>query len=271
MSAAPNPAGPQLVTTKSRGIIVKVPDAIPGLMMVDGNQKQFTLEGIWKSPVAPAPNMTVDVQVDASGAIAAITAVDSRQLAKEQFDKLSGKLGEFAHGQGKEGANVALDYLKSLSARMGTVMLVSAVALWIAWFFFPGYKLDLGLFGTKTYSIWEFLGLNLEQNGTIEISHGFWSMLGILCLLAPFVAPFVKDQRAKFTNVLPLVYSLIAIYAQRSSIIKTLELPGVTDVASGVSMQFGGYVVLAAGALLSARALKNPGPSSGDSTHARTE
>ena len=261
MSAAPNPAGPQLVTTKSRGTIVKVPDATPGLLMVNGNQKTFMLEGIWKSPTAPSPNQTVDIEIDASGTIAAITVVDAGQLAKEKFNelsgKLSGKLGEFAQGQGKEGANIAKDQLKNLAARMGTVMLVSAVALWIAWFFLPGYKLDLGFLGSKTYTIWEFLGLNLEQVGTIEISHGFWSMLGILCILVPFIAPFVKDPRAKFANALPLVYSVIAIYAQRSSVIKAFEGPGVTDAASALSMQLGGYIVLLATLVVATRALKS--------------
>jgi hypothetical protein len=258
MSAAPNPAGPQLVATKVRATIVKVPDASPGLLFVNGQQRSFTLEGIWKSPIAPAPNMTVDVELDPSGVITAITAVESRQLAKEQFDKLSGKLGGFAQGQGKDGANLAKQYLGQLAGRMGTIMLVSGIVLWVAWFFLPGYKLDLGFLGSRTYTLWEFLGLNLAQVGTVEISHGFWGMLGILCIAVPFATPFVKDPRAKFANALPLVYSLIAIYAQRSSIIKAFEGPGVPDASSALSMQLGSYVVLAAGAVLAARALKTP-------------
>lgn len=260
MSAAPIP-GPQLVTNKVRGTIIKVSDATPGLLMINGTQRQFTLEGVWKSPTAPSPNQTVDIELDASGQIAAITVVDSAQLAREKFnqlsEKLSGKLGEFAQGQGKEGANIAKDHFKRLAARMGTVMLVSAVALWIAWFFLPGYKLDLGFLGSKTYTIWEFLGLNLEQGGAIEINHGFWSMLGILCILVPFIAPFVKDTRARFANALPVVCSIIAIYAQRSSMIKAFEGPGVTDAASALSMQLGGYIVLLAGLVLAARALRS--------------
>jgi hypothetical protein len=39
-----------------RSTIVKVPDASPGLLFLNGQQKPFTLEGVWKSPVAPAPN-----------------------------------------------------------------------------------------------------------------------------------------------------------------------------------------------------------------------
>lgn len=257
MSAAPHATGPLLVTTKTRGKIVKVPDATPGLLMFKGDQKSFTLEGIWRSAIAPAANQTVDIEIDASGNVSAITVVDPAQLAREKFNKLSGKFGEFAQGQGKEGANVAKDQLKSLAARMGPVVLVSAVALWIAWFFLPGYKLDLGFLGSKTYTIWEFLGLNLQQLGTIEITHGFWAMLGIVCILMPFIAPFVKFPRAKFANVLPLLYSVIAIYAQRSSTINAFAGPGVTDAGTALSMQLGGYIVLLAGVVLATRALKS--------------
>jgi hypothetical protein len=256
MSAAPNAAGPQLVTTKSRGTIVKVPDASPGLLMVNNSQKQFTLEDIWKSPVAPAPNMTVEVELDAAGMVKAITAVDSRQLAKEQFDKLSGKVGEFAQTQAKEGSILAKEYLKKLAARMGTAMLISVVVLWIAWFFLPGYKVDL-LFRSNTYTLWEFFGLSLGQFGTAEISHGFWSMLGVISILAPFMAPFIKDGRARFANVLPLLFTLIAIYAQRSNLIKALGLTG-NDAGSVLSMQLGAYLAIIASVVVAGAALKAP-------------
>jgi hypothetical protein len=256
MSAAASPAGRELAPTKMRATVVKIPDASPGLLIVNGQQRSFTLENIWKSPVAPAANMTVDVELDASGAIAGITAVDSRQRAKEQFDKLSGKLGELAQGQGKDGVNLAKQYLGRLTARMGMVMAVSAVVLWIAWFLLPGYKLDLGFMGSNTFTLWQFLGLNLEQVGTIAISHGFWGILGIGCIAAPFAAPYVDHPLARFANLLPLAYSLIAIFAQRSSIIKVLSVPGVSDASSALSMQLGSYLVLAAGLVLAWRALK---------------
>ncbi len=260
MSAAASPAGPPLAPTKLRTTIVKVPDASPGLLIVNGQQRSFTLEKIWKSPVAPAAIMTVDVELDASGAIAGITAVDSRQRAKEQFDKLSGKLGELAQGQGKDGVNLAKQYLGPLAARMGTVVLVSVVVLWIAWFLLPGYTVDLGFMGSKTFTLWEFLGLNLQQTSTVEISHGFWGILGILCIALPFAAPVVKNAFAKLANVLPLAYSLIAIVVQRSSIIKLFSGPGVTDACSALSMQLGSYMVLAAGVVLAWRALKGVAP-----------
>ena len=67
-----------------RSKIVKIPDTSPGLLFVNGQPKQFTLDGIWKSPVAPTPNMTVDVDLDGAGAIAAITVVDSKEVAAQK-------------------------------------------------------------------------------------------------------------------------------------------------------------------------------------------
>lgn len=255
MSAAPNPMEPRLITTKSRGTMIKVPDATPGLLMVNGNQKPFTLEGVWKSPVAPAPNMTVEVEFDADNNIHSITVVDSAQLARERFHELSGKIGgkfdDLARNQGKDVVPILKEYLDKLRARMGTVALGAVVFLWLAWFFLPGYSADLGFLGHKSYTLWEFLGLNLSPDGRIEISHGLWGMLGIVCIAAPFLAPFIKDPRAKFANAAPLIYAIIAIPIARSSIVKLLAIPGM-DTGPGVSMQWGTYLVLLACLVLAA-------------------
>ena len=50
------------MTPRLRETIIRTPDSSPGLLVVDGQQKSFTLEGAWKSPVAPALNMAVDVE-----------------------------------------------------------------------------------------------------------------------------------------------------------------------------------------------------------------
>lgn len=239
-----------------RSTIIKVPDASPGLLIVNGQQKSFTLDRVWRSSVAPAANMAVDVELDASGAIAAITAVAPGRLAAERLNELGSRLSQLAHGPGKDGAEFAQRAFGGLAGRMGVLMLTAATVLWIAWFFMPGYKLDLGLLGSKTYSLWAFLGLNLQQTGTIEIRHGLWAMVGIVCITAPFIAPFVKDPRARFANALPLVYSLIAIFAQRTSIIKLLSVPGIVDASAALSMQLGSYLALAASTVLALRVLQ---------------
>src|ERR1044072_930191 len=116
------------IATRTRGTIIKVPDATPGLLMIDGQQLAFVLEGRWKSAVAPAANMVVEVDLSEAGVVAAVTVVDSQQLAKEKIDQLSG----LAQQHGKEAAAIAKQGVGALAGRMGTPMLVAAVAIWIA-------------------------------------------------------------------------------------------------------------------------------------------
>src|ERR1039457_3766749 len=118
---------------KVRGTIIKVPDASPGLLFVNGEQKSFTLGGVWQSPVAPAPNMIVDVQLDASNSVAAITCVDHSQARKEQLSHA----GARAQEQGKHAAELAKKSFGTLGARMGIIALAATVLLWISWFFLP--------------------------------------------------------------------------------------------------------------------------------------
>jgi len=72
---------------RPRATVIKVPDASPGLLFINGQEKQFLLEGVWKSAVAPAANMTVDVDLDGSGGISAITVVDPKEVAAQKMDE----------------------------------------------------------------------------------------------------------------------------------------------------------------------------------------
>src|SRR5688572_14201097 len=125
---------------RTRTTVIKIPDSTPGLLFINGQQKAFTLEGIWKSPIAPAANMAVDVDMDTSGTIVGITAVDSQQIAKEKLNQLS----NVAQEQGKVAAEMAKQGVGALAARMGKIALGATVLIWVAWFFLPGFRLDLG-------------------------------------------------------------------------------------------------------------------------------
>src|SRR5512147_1427874 len=58
-----------------RGKVLRDPTAGPGLLMVEGQQYLFALEPVWKSDVPPKPGLVVDVDLDGSGKIQAITVV----------------------------------------------------------------------------------------------------------------------------------------------------------------------------------------------------
>jgi hypothetical protein len=249
--------------TRSRGTIIKVPDTSPGLLIVDGHQLPFTLEGRWRSPVAPAANMAVDVDLDGSGAVAAITVVDSQKLAKEKIDQLGG----LAQQHGKEAAAIARQGVGALAARMGTAPLIATVAVWVAWFFFPAFGIDFFLI-SRSFTFWQILGLNEAalSNGSSG-DHGLFALIGLLAIAAPFATPFVQHPRARLLNAAPLGYLVVALLALAWRISSAFDGPGgsaeipgevAREIASAaweaVSIGLGTYVLVAAAGFLALKA-----------------
>jgi hypothetical protein len=72
---------------KKRGKILRDPSTGPGLVMIEGRQYWYGLEGVWKSEVRPKPGQAVDVKFDRAGQILAITAVSESQLADERANR----------------------------------------------------------------------------------------------------------------------------------------------------------------------------------------
>jgi len=70
-----------------RGKVLRDPRTGPGLLMIEGRQYWFCLEGVWTSEILPKPGLTVDVKLDHAGQILAITAVSDSQLAEEQAER----------------------------------------------------------------------------------------------------------------------------------------------------------------------------------------
>jgi hypothetical protein len=200
-------------SSRVRSTIVKVPDTSPGLLFLNGEQKSFNLEGVWRSPVAPAANMTVDVDLDDGGTITAISVVDSHQLAKERMNQLSG----VAQERGKEAAKLAQQGIGALAGRMGAVMLGSVLLVWIAWFFLPAAHIEAG--AQLSFSFWDLLGVDFNNPATLAGggSHGLFSILGLIAIAAPFVAPFLRAAWGKYLNAAPLVFVVIGLITIFSS------------------------------------------------------
>jgi hypothetical protein len=243
--------------TRVRTTIVKVPDASPGLLLVNGQQKSFTLEGVWKSPVAPAPNMSVDVDLDGTGAITAITAVDSQQLAKERLNQLGG----VAQERGKEAAKLAQQGIGALAARMGAVPLGAAVLVWIAWFFLPAAAVSGGMVGSMSFTFWNLLGIDFANPASMMgggSEHGLFAMLGIVCIAVPFAAPFIKTPWSHYLNAAPLAFVLlgwVTIYMGENKAFGDLaKMAG----GSPFSFSWGIFALAIAAAVLATGALKKP-------------
>jgi hypothetical protein len=238
---------------KARGTIIKVPDASPGLLFVSGEQKSFTLGGVWQCPTAPAPNMIVDVQLDASNSVVAITPVDHSQARKEQLSHASA----VAQEQGKHAAELAKKGFGTLVAKMGIIALAATVLLWISWFFLPAVTMAPVL----SLTFWDLLGfdfsnmMGLMMNG--GTSHGFFAFLGVLCIAAPFAAPFWKHPYSRYLNVVPLAFLVIATAKIMWSVHDaTSGMPAGVD--SPFSCGAGTYLLALSALALAALALKKP-------------
>jgi hypothetical protein len=275
------------MTSQQRGTIIKTPDSNPGLLVVEGQQKPFTLERVWKSPVAPMVNMAVDVELDAAGSITGLTAVDPQQAAREKLKHIGGAAQE----HGKEAAQIARQGLGALAARMGKVALVATVVLWIAWFFMPA--LAVHQYVGSVFTFWQFLALDLSNELTplqlVLGSHGLLSIIGLVAIAAPFAAPFIQHPRAKFLYAMPLLYLILvgvtvlwnynhaideAVDMAKRSVSynagnpqwnrqQQLALQGVAGrleqlLLNSISIGYGVYVLVIASLVLAARVLKRP-------------
>jgi len=233
---------------KSRGTIIKVPDATPGIVFANGQQQHFTLDGVWKSPVAPAANQTVDVEYDAAGALSGITVVDPYAANKEMLDHL----GVVAQERGKEAAKLAQQGVGALAARMGLMALIVAVALWVGWFFFPAASVG----GMMTFSFWNLLGFDFSDTTTTTTgNHGVLSIIGIIAIAAPFAAPFIRTSWSRYLNAAPVVFILAAwlmLYLNEVKAFASFE------GSSPFSFSWGIFALVVVAGVLGLGALKKP-------------
>lgn len=196
-----------------RGKVLRDPHAGPGLLMVEGQQYSFSLEGVWKSETPPKPGLVVDVQFDAAGAISSITVVPESQLAKEQAE------AALAIAREKGGK-----ILGEVVAKTGMANLIAGLLLVIGWFFLSAVSIQIPFLGKLDYTFWQALGF-LNSNNVMESmdrnghpSAGFYGLLAIVALAAPFIQYFWKDKRAVLGGVVPLVFMAIAGIMIRSSL-----------------------------------------------------
>ncbi len=209
-----------------RGKILKTPDVTPGLLFVNGQQKSFAINGVWKSAdVAPAVQMTVDVELGDDGAIVAVSPVSDADIAREQAKEVVGAVGE----KSKQLAGLVV-------ARVGKSTLIVLALLIGSWFFLDYYSVKFSaLFVNVTIhpTFWRQVGyLNVVQGDLDDLDDlmqlvgdvnrysgphsdmpptGFYGVLGIAALLGPLLPVAWKDKRACLGLTLPLLFTLLIV------------------------------------------------------------
>ena len=213
----------------ARGKIMRDTNAGPGIVSINGEQMQFTLETHWKSDSPPKVGGVVDVELDATGQVSSVTAVDDTTLAKEQANKAIGIASE----KGKQAFG-------DLVKRVGAPTLAAVAALFIGWMFLSflsiqisqGYKL-----GISFYDVLKMVntGGNLNGVGSLKYSSaGFYGFLMYVSILAPLAPHFHKNKYLSLGYLAPLAYILIIALAVYWNIREQISQ------ANGMASAFGG-------------------------------
>jgi hypothetical protein len=249
-----------------RGKILRDTSAGNGLVVVDGQQYPFMLEGTWRSEVPPVVGMTVDAEINDAGQIVSLLVVQDSQLNKEQAQAAL----IAAKGKGAE-------IFSGIVARVGAVNLAAILLLIIAWIFLSAVSIQSPA-GAMSFTFWQLLGFINAKNaldvfmqaGTGSYSTGIYGLLAFVCLLGPFVRYFWKDKLAVLGGVLPLLFMLIVGLIAHSSLNSAMGVgaagvdpndPMVKEmtqqVTQAISIGFGVYLSLLFCLYFAARAVKD--------------
>jgi hypothetical protein len=235
---------------QKRGRILRDPIPGPGLLIVEGQQYPFSLEGVWKSDLPPTVGMIVDVDFNPSLAVVAVRSVPESQLAKEQAEVV-------LVAARQKGAALASGAL----AKFGAPNLIAAGLLIIGWFFLTSVSIK-SPFGSIDFNFWQVLGyLNagnafeaLMRGGQGGLSTGLYGFAAIASIAGPFISYFWKDRRAVLAGMFPLLFMAFVLIAVRSSLSDALGTGAVpqemremaeqarAEAMKAVSIGFGTYL-----------------------------
>ena len=245
-----------------RGKVLRDPYAGPGLMIVEGQQFPFCLEGMWQSEVPPKPGLAVDVEFDAHGNVTRITAVPEAQLAKEQ--------AEIALAAAKQRGTA---WVSRIVTKFGLPQLIAAGLLILSWWFLPAASVDLPFLGKLEFTFWQVLGLlnsgNLSHalERQVSPSAGFYGFLALAAIVGPFVHHYWKDRRAMLGGMLPLFFVLLIGILVRSNLQATftgsadnpyqiVQRQAQEQLMQAISIGLGAYVSLLSSLYFAAVGLK---------------
>lgn len=216
-----------------RGKILRDTNSGAGIVFVNGEQKQFTLEQHWKSATAPVVNQTVDVELSATGEVLAISLVDETALAKEQAQQMAGE----AVVRARKLSNYVL-------ATVGPVTLGAVLLLLLSWTCLNFVSISISRGYSEGANLYEILKLANAGEGISALGGGKHASAGVYgwlmwaAALLPLLPCLLKHKFAWAANFAPLVFMLAVGYSIYAAIQKQV------GVASSMGGMFGGAQAL---------------------------
>jgi hypothetical protein len=227
-----------------RGRVLRDPRLGPGLLMVEGRQYPFLMEGLWRSEVPARPGLVVNVDFDAHGNLNAITAVPECQVDSKVAARAKASVRPF--------------FEHSAPGSASLVRLTGVAAILLCWLFLSGVSIHQPFFGTLDLTFWQILGA-LNTGSLTALSDvagtpdaGAFGLLAVLVLAGPFFPLVWKPRWASLGGMLPLSFIVLVAYWTGGSIQASLapqtaaswgssQTPS-TGILHAVSIGFGTYL-----------------------------
>lgn len=221
------------------GVVVRVPGASPGLLVVDGQQFPFQLENVWMLPRAPAADLAVNVEFDDGGSVVRVTRPTDGEGERRTDDRQS------VEARARDAAQLVRRGVRAMASGMGRLPFASWVVLFGAWFFVPAVELGVG------FTSWEISSFNPGRGGLVP-GRSPYALLGLGAIAAPGLASVLREPWGRWLYAAPLGF-LALVTARISSAVLTsdgfvrMALETAVDV---MSLRFGAYLIIAAALLL---------------------
>jgi hypothetical protein len=184
-----------------RGKIMRDTNVGPGIVLVNGEQKVFSLESHWKSSTPPKVGAVVEVELDSQGSTLAVTIIDEAERAKEHAQKAL----DFAAKNGKLYGGILLE-------RVGALTLICTALMVIAWLFLATLTVQISGDYSESASFYNVLkmlnaGCSLESVGSLKYAGaGLYGFLMWIAILAPIATHFNSNKYLQLAYCVPLLY-----------------------------------------------------------------
>jgi hypothetical protein len=211
-----------------RGKVLRAPHAGPGILIVEGRQYQFWLDGSWNSDVPPKRGLPVDIMFSAQGQIQEITVVSEALL-------------ERAHA---ERAKVArkTSYTAFFEALgQNALPLAAGLALPLSWMSLAAVSVTSPVSGRVDLTFWCILSL-LNARGSSDLKQlcesspaGTYGLLAVLCVIATLIGRLWRRKAVNFFGGLaPLTFFVWVSVTTRKHLLNGAE--------TTISLEWGAYV-----------------------------
>ncbi len=194
------------VATRKRGRVLRVPGDAPGLLMVEGQQFRFSLDGLWRSSTLPQAGLIVDVDMDRSHQLVSVTvASGAASTAKTKRSWLQ--------------------TLVQQASSVGVAKLAGLGVLVAGWWFLTNVSVELPLVGRLNFTFWQLLGV-LNNRSTLQAvdplsgqyDTGFYGMLAIASVCGPVLHQVWRKKQTFIAEFVPLAFMFFVSIAVRTTL-----------------------------------------------------